>query len=266
MSIWTYSHNAEDGIRIDTAVRDYDLHCTFCSTRMVHVKALPGDTSGFPDHFTERIVRCCSTCGWWVLKKDVHGRDNAGAYSFTNTYGAIGTLRPMNLQDPSTAIADVRAQLAADFSRRKTMSPKLLEETVGSIYRSHGFLNVRVVGKANDGGLDIIMEGPDDSVIGVQVKRYENKIQAEEIRAFIGALVLAGLTRGIFLTTSDYTRGALAAAARAATKNYRIELSNATQFYDALGLAQRKMYDSATDPSAPFLHAKLHHVRYKKAY
>jgi hypothetical protein len=37
------------------------------------------------------------------------------------------------------------------------------------------------------------MEGPGDTLIGVQVKRYRGKILAEEIREFTGALVLQRL-------------------------------------------------------------------------
>lgn len=152
-------------------------------------------------------MRCCPICGWWVLRKDVHGTDAAGAYAFTNTYGAIGSLLELDLSDSLAPISDVRAYLAARFEARGNLSPSLCEEVVASVYRNLGYLNVRVTGQSHDGGVDVVMEGPQDTLVGVQVKQSKNKIGAELIRAFTGALVLKGLTCGIFLTTSDFTRG-----------------------------------------------------------
>jgi restriction endonuclease Mrr len=80
--------------------------------------------------------------------------------------------------------------------------------------------------------------------VGVQVKRYgaHRKIEAEQIRSFAGALLLDGKTRGVFVTTSDFRKGACQAAARYATIGYPIELMNASGFLEALGIAQIKTF------------------------
>jgi restriction system protein len=233
---------------------------------MVEVQGKPLDNPDFPRDFTERKILCCPVCGWWLLRKDVHGKDNAGAYAFTNTYGAIGSLKELAVSNSLAPINEVRAYLAARYEKRGEVNPSVFEEVVASIYRNLGYSKVRVTGQTNDGGIDIVMEGAGDTLIGVQVKRYRNKIQAEQIRAFTGALMLKGMTHGIFLTTSEYTKGARDTANAATGKGYRVELINARAFYDALGVAQRKMYKSSMDPAAPYFSTQLHHIRYKKAY
>ena len=67
-------------------------------------------------------------------------------------------------------------------------------------------------------------------------------------------------------TTSAYRRGARDAAKEAERKGYRIELIDAAGFYDALGIAQRKMYDDAFDATAPYVSAHMQEVGYKKVY
>lgn len=265
MSIWTYSYESSDAALTETLIRNRNSLCAFCNESMVEVYGRL-DNPDYPRHFTERVILCCPVCGWWVLRKDIHGTDNAGAYAFTNTYGAIGSLRELDVSDSSAPIDEVRAYLAAKYEKRAEVNPSTFEEVVASVYRSLGYSNVRVTGQSNDGGIDVVMEGPGDTLIGVQVKRHKNKIQAEQIRAFTGALMLKGMTRGIFLTTSEYTTGARDTANAATGKGYRVELINARAFYDALGVAQRKMYDTSMDPTAPYFSAQLHHVRYKKAY
>jgi restriction endonuclease Mrr len=42
----------------------------------------------------------------------------------------------------------------------------------------------------------------------VQVKRYRNAIQVEQIRSLAGAHMAHGMTRGIFVTTSSFQSGA----------------------------------------------------------
>lgn len=266
MSIWTYEYTSSDGASTEAIVRSRSVVCRFCKASMVQVSGEPVDNPYYPRHFTERIIHCCPVCGWWVVRKDVHGTDNAGAYAFTDTYGAIGTLRELDLEDSSAPMDEVRAYLAARYESRARVNPLMFEEVVSSVYRGLGYAKVRVTGRSNDGGIDIVMEGPEDTLIGVQVKRYKNKIQAEQIRSFTGALTLKGLIEGIFLTTSDFTRGARETAKMAEEKGYRVELLNAHAFYDALGIAQRRMYDMAIDPTAPYCAARMHRVRYKKVY
>ena len=65
-------------------------------------------------------------------------------------------------------------------------------------------------GRSGDGGIDGIINqdrlGLD--VVYVQAKRWENNVGAPEIAGFAGALAGQGANKGIFITTSDFTKAA----------------------------------------------------------
>ena len=77
-----------------------------------------------------------------------------------------------------------------------------------------------------------------------RVKRYRGAIKAEQIRQLVGALVLNGHTTGMFVTTSTYQPGALAAAKRASSLGAPIELMDAEALYAALRLSQHAQYET----------------------
>ena len=66
---------------------------------------------------------------------------------------------------------------------------------------------------SNDGGIDGIIK---EDVLGLgtihlQAKRYDtsNSIGREEIQKIVGAIAVAPSNKGVFITTSKYTKGAL---------------------------------------------------------
>ncbi len=66
---------------------------------------------------------------------------------------------------------------------------------------------------SNDGGIDGIIK---EDVLGlgkihIQAKRYarENSVGREEIQKFVGALAVAQSNKGVFITTSSYSKGAM---------------------------------------------------------
>lgn len=68
----------------------------------------------------------------------------------------------------------------------------------------------KAIGKTNDNGIDGIIKedklGLD--VIYIQAKRWENTVGRPEIQKFAGALLGQQAKKGIFITTSDYSRNA----------------------------------------------------------
>ena len=65
----------------------------------------------------------------------------------------------------------------------------------------------------NDGGIDGIINEDKLGInkIAIQAKRYDksNKIGTPLLQNFVGALVGKGLTKGVFITTSSFTNGAI---------------------------------------------------------
>jgi len=69
----------------------------------------------------------------------------------------------------------------------------------------------QTIGKSGDGGIDGIIKedklGLD--VVYIQAKRWEGPVGAKEIRNFVGALAGQKANKGVFITTSNFTKDAL---------------------------------------------------------
>jgi restriction system protein len=247
LSIWIYGEGVQDDDEVKAALAYRD--CAFCATSLV----CPKDDYDYNDvdrGMRRQIVRCCPVCGWWTKEvSEGFGRTS----KYMAKYGAAGCLRQLDLKDQSTPIEDIRSYLAANYKSRAGIDPWKFEEVVASVYKSLGY-RTRVTARSGDDGIDVVLDGPDNSVIGVQVKRYKDKINVDQIRAFVGALCIEGLTQGIFVTTSSFQSGADRTVRRASLGGFpvKIELVDAQRFYEALGLAQRSAYETLSDPSAPY--------------
>lgn len=248
MSIWEYKSQSQEKKLVKAAV--YKIRCIFCDTPLITIK------SGYRDYLKTFVrsniydspppsrdldIKSCRTCGWWNLISNGYNKIGYGYHK--ESKGTIGSLKNFNLNDISTPIEEVRAFLTAKYTSRFIIHPKVFEETVASVFRDLGYY-ARVTAFAKDGGIDIILDGPNKETIGVQVKRYRNTIGVEHIRALAGALLIKGYTKGAFITTSRFSSVAVQGAKDASSKGYPIELFDAGKFFDALKVTQRKHYKS----------------------
>lgn len=272
MSIWEYRETS-DSFEEHTILEE--SACPFCQSPLMGVQI---DSEDLPKHWVDTYlteespramgkasgprddlmgaeceVRFCSSCGWWSTVLDV-------TWKYTGEiYGAGAALRNLDLEDISIPLQEVQDYLLVQNQARFNVSPHVFEDVVGSVFSNLGY-KVVVTGKTGDGGIDAIMQSPTDQVVGVQVKRYKDSIEAEQIRSFLGALVLGGFTKGVYVTTSKFRRGAHAAAAKAEeTAGLPIELYDADRFLDALRIAQKSSYRDY-DPKA--LVASIRHLNY----
>ncbi|MDG2537795.1 restriction endonuclease [Dyella jiangningensis] len=149
----------------------------------------------------------------------------------------MSVLEELDLSDITTPIEEVRRFLARRYSARAMVHPRLYELAVASVFRDRGF-EAFATAYSNDGGIDVVLHDRCGSRIGVQVKRQNGVIQVEQIRAFLGALVLGGYTKGAFVTSSRFSKGAIQAAKRSAELHVPIELIDADNFFDALRYSQ----------------------------
>ena len=109
----------------------------------------------------------------------------------------------------------IRAKLAEDLLQQiKANSPVFFENLVIDLLVKMGYGGSRedaeAVGRSGDGGIDGIINqdrlGLD--VVYVQAKRWKNNVGVPEIAGFAGALAGQGANKGIFITTSDFTKAA----------------------------------------------------------
>ena len=246
MAIWEYNGHVTDKGLVKEGL--YLTRCIFCTTELLtprDEKSLSPARQMKGHYFGEQEqtfkVEICPTCGWWKVRREVLWSKDTLFYA--QHYAAIATLRDLNLKDLSTPLEEVRSYLTAKYKARFDVHPRLFEETVGSVFKDLGY-DTKVTAYSNDGGIDVILEEEDGTEVGVQVKRYKDSISVEQIRAFAGALLLNGYTKGIFVTTSSFQSGAASVARLAAMRGIQIELINAERFLDALKVSQRNIYKS----------------------
>ncbi len=91
------------------------------------------------------------------------------------------------------------------------ISPYAFERLVIDLLEAMGYGIGKVTKKSNDEGIDGIIDqdklGLDK--IYVQAKRWENVVGRPKLNEFVGALSVKNSSKGIFITTSDFTEGAI---------------------------------------------------------
>lgn len=124
-------------------------------------------------------------------------------------------------QTPEDAMAAayerIRANLEAELLEQvKASSPAFFERLVVDLLVAMGYGGSRsdagrAIGRSGDGGIDGIIKedrlGLD--VIYVQAKRWDSTVGRPEIQKFAGALQGQRASKGVFITTSGYSREAL---------------------------------------------------------
>jgi len=124
-------------------------------------------------------------------------------------------------QTPQELIEDGFQKIKNDLSVEllgavKHSTPTFFEKLVVELLLAMGYGGSRkdageAIGKSGDGGIDGIIKedklGLD--VIYIQAKRWENSVGSKEIRNFVGSLVGHKANKGVFITTSSYTKDAL---------------------------------------------------------
>ena len=124
------------------------------------------------------------------------------------------------------AYQELQEGLAADILQNvKRCSPGFFERLVVELLINMGYGGSRreagkAIGKTSDGGIDGIIKedklGLD--IIYIQAKRWENTVGRPEIQKFAGALAGQKAKKGIFISTSNFSSGAIEYAKNIETK------------------------------------------------
>lgn len=155
--------------------------------------------------------------------------------------------------DPEEALEDAYLRLRAEVEAElletvKAGSPQFFERLVIDLLVQMGYGGsreeaARAVGRSGDGGIDGVIDedrlGLD--VIYVQAKRWEGSVGRPEIQKFAGALQGQRAKKGVFITTSHFTKEAEDYAARIESRIVLIDGRRlATLMFDAnVGVAPR---------------------------
>ncbi len=111
---------------------------------------------------------------------------------------------------------NIRDNLAAELLKEvKASTPQFFERLVVELLVKMGYGGSRkdageAIGKSGDEGIDGIIKedrlGLD--VIYIQAKRWENNVAPAEIQKFVGALHGKKASKGVFITTSSFSKNA----------------------------------------------------------
>jgi restriction system protein len=150
------------------------------------------------------------------------------------------------LQASAEAIFEaLRGQL---LDRIRELSPSFFERLVVDLIVSMGYGGsrdsvVQRLGKSGDEGIDgVVNEDPLGlDVVYIQAKRYaaDNSIGRERIQQFAGALVGQGASKGVFVTTSFFSRGAFEYAQRVPQRIILIDGAELTRLMIRYGVGVR---------------------------
>ncbi len=166
----------------------------------------------------------------WVFEFRIHSEpavipiDQAQAISATllgesNRINALGSMEreleaPVSSPRPFEEGATV--QIEAVRSTIFGFGAYEFEHFIRSVLERSGFVQVSVTPASGDGGVDVnayVDEGNDffqGTHVQVQVKRWRHAVGSPDINSFRGAL--SGPAKGVFVTTSHFTRAARAEA------------------------------------------------------
>ena len=116
----------------------------------------------------------------------------------------------------SEAVTEIRSTVVNELGESlKTVSPSFFESIVLDVLHKMGYgasrADLQRVGGSGDGGIDgiISLDKLGLEKVYVQAKRWQQSVGSPEIQAFYGALAGQRATKGVFITTSSYTRAAI---------------------------------------------------------
>ena len=118
-------------------------------------------------------------------------------------------------------VSQINIVLRDDLLKKvKTIEPIFFEHLIIDLMEKLGYGKGIHVGKPGDGGID--GEIPQDALgletIFLQAKRYSSNVSAKQVREFSGALSGKKSSKGVFITTSDFTQGSRDHVADSLTK------------------------------------------------
>lgn len=240
----SYDHVDSDSGEINFPYAIATNQCPICVGNFVDLVHLKSDAITYGLHL-------CAQCGWWHFHEDHR--------LFVSESGDLGEQRKLHfarwwemhhaaleridLSDESMPIETLRAHLTRYWDQRTALTAQQAEDLVASVLREqHGGDVIRLSANANaaDGGIDLVLISDGGNIRrAVQVKRRLKRDMegVQEVRNFIGAMVLSGERRGTFVTTaSRFSRVArkLPASPNLSRAKLNLELLDGEQLLELL--------------------------------
>jgi restriction system protein len=184
----------------------YVLECPHCGARVDKLPpASPPTTSSPTDEGL--VVRVCSSCGWWESDRRLtYEEDKAlpGWYQATGLHRRA-FLRRFTIGGTEAPLVTLQEHIARHPGQLGYLSPTRLEHLVGRVFGEFMDCEAVHVGGPNDRGIDVLLIRDGVREYAIQVKRRRTAARPEAvsgIREFLGAMLLDGAAKGLFVTTA----------------------------------------------------------------
>ena len=158
----------------------------------------------------------------WIARSKQRDGTVSGDEQIANNSAAIDVTPIDERQTPEDAMAAASGLLGAALRDEllallQQMSPQRFERLIIDLLISMGYgggdiANGLMTKASGDGGIDGIIH--EDALgldaVYVQAKRYapDNRVSRPDVQRFIGSLTGEGATKGVFVTTSDFSKEA----------------------------------------------------------
>lgn len=148
--------------------------------------------------------------------KDIDGESNFMEFYVDEKSKAVSSNNEFKNASPQDLIDrgfnEIETQVKLELlDKLKGIDPYYFEKVILILLKKMGYGDFIETSKSGDGGIDGIIN--EDKLgldkIYIQAKRYEdNKVREKDIRNFIGAMS-GDTTKGVFVTTSNFDKGAI---------------------------------------------------------
>ena len=205
----------ELNLRVSTGRRLYEDRAGWAVTYLSYTKALTDKT-----RLLERVER--GTYQITTLGKKVVKQETLFQTWLFDNYKSKLQMDRINRQiekTPRDIVDEITLQLKNDLksqilSEIKRQSSRFFEDLVLKLIEKvgYGFNGCKeLTNNGADGGIDGIISEDELglSKIYIQAKRWENNISRPELQKFVGAISDKSTKKGLFITTSNFTREAI---------------------------------------------------------
>lgn len=226
--------------------------CIYCKKPMdIAYSKNDFDTKTLPDtvwHKSEGVW-VCDKCGWW--EHSYHSELDSGIKGpFKDWECEVNSaiLKRFDIDSLEVPIFSLQQYLKKFPDKIINIHDKKMENLVAAIFSEHFNCEANVVGKSQDGGIDIILVNADKPIV-VQVKR-RTKLRTTEsvapIRELIGATLLNDSKDCIFVTSANkFSKQAIETKNQALSKGIvkTFELFDRHRLIETLHLGMKSQSD-----------------------
>jgi restriction system protein len=178
--------------------------------------------------FTQtQILFLCRHCGWWQVKSEgmIFDKGKVASKGVRGAYEYHALLEEIDISSNDVMLEDLKTHLTQKWNDWRFINASKAEQLVadilkdylgGDVYQATANTNMR------DGGIDLFVCASDGQIrAAVQVKRRQSRTveSVQDVRNFVGALVVEGYDKGIFVTTA----GRFSPQAKAASESSHLE-------------------------------------------